>query len=543
MTAAAARSTRIATRSTAWRPSGRSCRCGRSCSPTSARPSASSPRWPGDGPGILLESVERSERWGRYSFVAGDPAAILVVDDGGVHLQRRRAGPAHRGAVAPADAARSAPRRRCTGCARRGSTASRRSPAGLMGYASYEAATLLDGHPAPHADEAPCPADRVARSIDRAVVFDHWRQRLVLVVARAARRLRRRRSRALEELADEGRAAPALPAAAAPARRASSDGEAEHGRRRLPPDRRRASRSTSSPATSSRRSRRGGSSFPAPDGGLPIYRRLRVSNPAPYMFYLRALGMELAGSSPEPLVRVEGRRVADAADRRDPPARAHRGARPPARARAARRPEGAGRARDARRPRTQRPRARLRPGHRPPHRADGGRAVLEGDAHRVDGRGRPPPGHGALRRARGDVPGRDRHRRAEAPGDGADRRARADARGARTPGPSATSRSRATSTSASRSERRSSRTDRASIQTGAGVVADSDPETELRETKAKAAALLPAVAPTDGGACHDPRRRSLRLVHLQPRPADREPRALRRRREVRRAARGRARAR
>src|SRR6478735_5420733 len=49
--------------------------------------------------------------------------------------------------------------------------------------------------------------------------------------------------------------------------------------------------------------------FAAPDGGLPIYRRLRVSNPAPYMFYLRLLGMELAGSSPEPLVRVEGRRV------------------------------------------------------------------------------------------------------------------------------------------------------------------------------------------------------------------------------------------
>jgi anthranilate synthase component 1 len=38
----------------------------------------------------------------------------------------------------------------------------------------------------------------------------------------------------------------------------------------------------------------------------------------------------------------------------------------------------------------------------------------------------------------------------------------------------------------------------ASIQTGAGVVADSDPRSELRETEAKAAALLPAVAPTMG---------------------------------------------
>ena len=49
--------------------------------------------------------------------------------------------------------------------------------------------------------------------------------------------------------------------------------------------------------------------FPAPDGAFPIYRRLRVTNPAPYMFFLRAGGLELAGSSPEPLVRVEGRRV------------------------------------------------------------------------------------------------------------------------------------------------------------------------------------------------------------------------------------------
>jgi anthranilate/para-aminobenzoate synthase component I len=33
------------------------------------------------------------------------------------------------------------------------------------------------------------------------------------------------------------------------------------------------------------------------------------------------------------------------------------------------------------------------------------------------------------------------------------------------------------------------------VQTGAGVVADSDPSQELEETKAKAEALLPAIAP------------------------------------------------
>ncbi len=38
---------------------------------------------------------------------------------------------------------------------------------------------------------------------------------------------------------------------------------------------------------------------------LDIYRALRVTNPSPYMFFMRLGGVELAGSSPEILVRVE----------------------------------------------------------------------------------------------------------------------------------------------------------------------------------------------------------------------------------------------
>ena len=65
----------VVTSSTRSRPSGRWSRCGRSCWPTSRRPSGCSPRSPATAPDLILESVERSERWGRYSFVAGDPAA------------------------------------------------------------------------------------------------------------------------------------------------------------------------------------------------------------------------------------------------------------------------------------------------------------------------------------------------------------------------------------------------------------------------------------------------------------------------------------
>jgi anthranilate synthase component 1 len=48
------------------------------------------PALAGEGPGILLESVERSERWGRYSFAAGDPAAVITADRQGVALRDLR---------------------------------------------------------------------------------------------------------------------------------------------------------------------------------------------------------------------------------------------------------------------------------------------------------------------------------------------------------------------------------------------------------------------------------------------------------------------
>lgn len=43
--------------------------------------------------------------------------------------------------------------------------------------------------------------------------------------------------------------------------------------------------------------------------GLDLYRVLRTVNPSPYMFYLRTREVTLVGSSPEPLVRVEGDQV------------------------------------------------------------------------------------------------------------------------------------------------------------------------------------------------------------------------------------------
>ena len=247
----------------------------------------------GEGPGILLESVERSERWGRYSFVGGDPAATLILDESGLAIQ---------------DAVRDLPLEIGNrGSAREELIAAARSirgprlpdlpplTGGLMGYLAYEAAGLLDGHPAPHPEEAPCPPIGLL-AIDRAVVFDHWRQRLILVAHVPAGGYDGGVA-ALEDLAAR------IASAATPALATmNGTGTTGVGDSNMADDDYRGIVSSFKEhilagdiyqGVPSRRV-----SFDAPEGGFPIYRRLRVSNPAPYMFFLRMLGMELAGSSP-----------------------------------------------------------------------------------------------------------------------------------------------------------------------------------------------------------------------------------------------------
>ena len=259
----------------------------------------------------MLESVERSERWGRFSFVAGDPAALIVADDDGVRVESQ----ARDLPLAP-PATGTAPREALRAVAQ--ALAGPRIEAlpsltgGLMGVLSYEAAHLLDGHPYPTGEgpggASPCPPITL-QVIDRAVVFDHWRQRLLLVAQVPAGNYDEGVA-ALADLAE--RVGSAVPPAPAPLP-SSSPADVALGETNMTDERfveivgnfkEHILAGDIFQGVPSRRV-----AFPAPEGGFPIYRRLRVSNPSPYMFYVRQPGMELAGSSPEPLVRVEGRRV------------------------------------------------------------------------------------------------------------------------------------------------------------------------------------------------------------------------------------------
>jgi anthranilate synthase component 1 len=323
-------------------------------------------------------------------------------------------------------------------------------------------------------------------------VFDHWRQRL-LMVAHASPGGYDEAVAAIEELAERIEGADPLPLGSL------DDGsEAPPGETNMPDERYRDIVATFREhilagdifqGVPSRRV-----SYPAAGGGFPVYRRLRVTNPAPYMFFLRMLGMELSGSSPEPLVRVEGRRVS-------------------ARPIAGTRPRGRTEIRDRllehellADPKEQAEHAMLVdlarndlgrvcvPGSVRPtelmvverfskvmHIVSTVEGELREDAHPLDAL--------AVTFPAGTVTGAPKRRAMEliAEHEPTARGPYAGAVGYVTFAGDLdfciTIRTAVVADG------------RASVQTGAGVVAESDPEAELQETKAKAAALIPAVAP------------------------------------------------
>lgn len=258
----------------------------------------------GDGPGILLESVERSERWGRFSFVAGDPAALVLVDEEGLRVTRQQR-------ELPIGGVGGTPL-----AALKGVAAQLRAPqmpglpaltGGLMGMLTYEASKLLDGHPYPEGEGLAFPPVAL-QVVDRAVVFDHWHQRLLVVAHVPAGSSYDQARQAVEELAERVTSARApepepLDIDTVPPQSETNMSD-ERYMEMVSVMKEHILAGDIFQGVPSRRI-----SVPAARGGMPIYRRLRLTNPAPYMFFVRMLDTELAGSSPEPLVRVEGGRV------------------------------------------------------------------------------------------------------------------------------------------------------------------------------------------------------------------------------------------
>jgi anthranilate synthase component 1 len=237
---------------------------------------------------FLLESVEGGERLGRYSLLGlGDAEEI------------RLAPPASRPRSSPAPAAFLAQLRSALAAAPRFESGRGLPPfsGGLVGAIAYDAARRLERLPvASRRGEAEPDALFMApRSV---LVFDHVTRRAALRHAGTEAERRALRAEVLR----------ALHAPIPPRNAGGLGGEPRAGVDRaafLDAVRRAQAAIRDGEVFQIVLSTR----FSAPFTGDPfeVYRALRRVNPSPYMFFLRFGEVALAGSSPEALVKLEGR--------------------------------------------------------------------------------------------------------------------------------------------------------------------------------------------------------------------------------------------
>src|SRR5215217_5164375 len=268
-------------------------------------------RFAGEDTVFLLESADSAERFGRYSFLGFAPKRALsyrhglytVVDADGV--REVPAGDPFRGLAKIVGKKSVAPLPNLPAFV-----------GGAVGYFSYDAVRYLEHLPEAPADDLAVPEACFAVT-DTLIVFDHLRHKVLLVSLVDAAGLR--------DVEGEGFSA---------AYRRAADDIRRIAERLSAPLVRRTPAFGTGVEISSNFTREGyeeaveaakeyirsgdafqivpSQRFAAEIGDLDpllLYRGLRTVNPSPYMTYLKLGGLTLVGASPEPLVRVEGRRV------------------------------------------------------------------------------------------------------------------------------------------------------------------------------------------------------------------------------------------
>ena len=266
----------------------------------------------GDGPGFLFESVEHGERWSRWSFVGRNPSTTLVARGGRIEVEHGLpAGvPLDKGVLAAVEALLHV----------------YRSPAvpelpplhgGVVGYVGYDVVREIEHLPQVPPDDQGHP-DAVLSVVGEIAAYDHWRQRVTLIAnavvppgATGAE---------VDALYDD--AVARLDRLAADGARPLHEPVVEPpGPNEPPPDvTRTVSADDYARAVAAAKER-------ILDGDIfqvvlsmrfdldldadpfDVYRALRQVNPSPYMYFLRHPAISVVGSSPEPMVQLLGDRV------------------------------------------------------------------------------------------------------------------------------------------------------------------------------------------------------------------------------------------
>jgi anthranilate synthase component 1 len=261
----------------------------------------------GSRDGFLLESVEGGERWGRYSFVGRAPLSTIRSLEGEVQVIGEDFGATRTGILDTLEAL----------------MGSITTPSieglpplhsGLVGYLGYDVVREIERLDAPPPDELKVP-DAIMAVIGELIAFDHWRQRISLIVnvvvppGASEEEIGRLYDQALGKLEQLGvDSCAALPQAPLRAPAASSRSVLAEARSTMSSEQyQQAVRVAKDYVEAgdifqvvlSQRFDLEGEVDP-----FAVYRALRLLNPSPYLYFLRLDGVQVAGSSPEPMVRV-----------------------------------------------------------------------------------------------------------------------------------------------------------------------------------------------------------------------------------------------
>jgi anthranilate synthase component I len=248
---------------------------------------------------FLLESVVGGERIARYSFLGRDP--VLTLEARGREVWEDGAEGARRVEGDLFSALRQRLGRSAVDVPRLP-----RFTGGAVGYLTYDAIRLFERIP----DRHPAPAHPIASfSLYRSLVaFDHVLQRVVLIAdVEPGRRAAYQEGQAVLDALEADLRRPAPPvrsrAGKAPAP-AEGLGEGAGYREAVARAKEYIAAGDIFQVVLSRRQ-----SVPCPHDPFAVYRALRMVNPSPYMYFVKEGARAVAGASPEMLVRVEGGRA------------------------------------------------------------------------------------------------------------------------------------------------------------------------------------------------------------------------------------------
>lgn len=272
-------------------------------------PVAAFARVVGEGDGFLLESVDNGDRWSRWSFIGRNPQATMTSKGGSLELT------GDFGIEIDGDGGLLTALEQLL--------AYYQSPdlpelpplhGGLVGYLGYDVVREVEDLPNPPPDDLGYP-DAVVSMIGELAVYDHWRQRVTLVSNvligdnHDLNALYQKATEDLVQLAADGARAldeplMPLPGGEEPLPEVTSSMTEDQFCAAVETAREHIVAGDIFQVVLSQRF-----DLDLDAEAFDLYRVLRQVNPSPYMFFLRHEGLELVGGSPEPMVQLLDGRV------------------------------------------------------------------------------------------------------------------------------------------------------------------------------------------------------------------------------------------